>query len=161
MSAHRRPHASLPTLILELRSDDLANVLAALVEERLGAGHSLYQQIDSFGIETCVDYLWSRAAPTCFLDGRDDPNFGLSPTDEGILRLPPATCPVDEEIRSRLAAAFQARSKHVHVDQGGDEDHEVTVMRIKLGFVIGIEAANTALLHATAMRRSRTTFRTC
>lgn len=107
--------ASFATLILETADGEISPVPQRLVEDRLGTGHSLYQLVEATGIDCCVSHLWERGAPTCFFAGRDDQKFGLEPTELAILRLPRATSPADEEIRTELKRAFEGRCKVCHV----------------------------------------------
>jgi hypothetical protein len=143
-------HSSVATLIVEGVGEDLAQLLADLVEESLGHGHSLFQLIERYGVAAAARFLWLRAESTCFFSGRDHDRLGTPSTEIGIVRLPKATSPMDETIRERLAAAFRSLSQNCQVTGGGPA-LGINVVRIKAGFPIGTEQSVHSLLPRYAL----------
>jgi hypothetical protein len=143
-------HSSVAALIVEVAGEDLAELLADLVEESLGHGHSLFQLIERYGVDAAARFLWLRAESTCFFSGRDHDRLGTPSTEIGIVRLPRATSPMDETIRDRLAAAFRSLSRNCQVTAGGPA-LGINVVRIKAGFPIGTEQSVHSLLPRYAL----------
>lgn len=155
-SARRRyPHVdagggSLAALVVELPAAEIVAAVEGLVADHLGVGHSLYELLERHGVIAAAEFLWRRAAPTCFFKGRDHDRFGTPTTEIAIVRLPAAIGPRDEPVRAELAAAFRAQDPTCHVTEGGREQG-VSVLRIAAGFPIGVEQSNHALIQRYAV----------
>lgn len=143
---HLDREASLPALVLDLPVEVTVAQWTRVFGRRLGEGHSLYARICMAGASDVITQLWRRASPTCFFEGRDHDLFGMNLTEVAVVRLPPATSPADERTRTQIAELFRRQSTTCHVADGSTDDAEISVVRVNCGFVIGIEAANRALL---------------
>lgn len=138
--------ASLASLLLDLPVKDTTTEWLRLFDEHLGHGHSLYARVGAMGTETVTEFLWKRAAPTCFFLGRDHERFGMNITEVAIVRLPPTVGAEDPRIREHVASLFRGYSRNCHITTGAVDDREINVCRINCGFVIGIESANHSLI---------------
>lgn len=145
---HLDRQASLPSLVLDLPPEALVAAWMQVFERRLGEGHSLYARIRRVGVAGVAADLWRRASPTCFFEGRDHDLFGMNLMEVAVVRLPPAASPEDERTRTATAEQFRKQSKTCQVSRGSPGESEISVVRINCGFVIGIEAANRALLQS-------------
>lgn len=148
----RESHPHLPTdasavaLLTELPAEALLNVWRRVIEEHLGSGHSLYQQIAAYGVQKTADFLFARAAPTCYFAGHDHRNFGMPIQELVVVTLPPATRIEDQPIRAELVKAFRRLAKECYVPDVSANVKEIRVARIRSGWVIAADASNSALL---------------
>ena len=137
--------APLADLVGAIEVGHLAGAFVELVEESMGAGQTLYEVVAQFGVEKCAAFLYHRAEPTCHLSGRDIEQFNVCTTVLAIVRMPVPVGPRDHEIRAALTDAFR-RLGHCTFTEGPKSDRTLTVVRLQVGWPIGIEESNRALL---------------
>jgi hypothetical protein len=137
--------APLSELVRGCDPDAAAAVFARLVEDSAGPGHTVYEAVERVGVGTVAEFLYRRAAPTVHLGDRDTEQFRVSPLVLAVVRLPPAVGPRDPAIRDRLREALGRFGPCTFTD-GAAEDRVVTVVRARVGWPIGIESSNRALM---------------
>lgn len=137
--------APLSELVRGAEAERLAALFTRLVEESVGAGSTIYEAIERIGVEKVVSFLHRRAGSTVDLADRDVEQFNISPLMLTIVRLPPAVGPSDPALRERVRVAFGRIADCTFTD-GAADDRVVTVVRAHVGWPIGIESSNRALL---------------
>jgi hypothetical protein len=135
--------APLFKLVLALDPGEVADQFVRLVGSCPG-GHTLYDLIERKGVAVCADYLYRHAAPTCDLGGRNVARHNVPAEQLTIVCLPAPVGPRDPGVRDRLQMAF-AKLGHCIFTEGAP-GAAVTVVRLELGWPIGIEQSNRALL---------------
>jgi len=136
--------AGLTKLILAIDPDTAASAFVSMVESRLGNGHSLYEQIEKHGVTAAAHYLFERAEHTCHLSERNSEHFNVPTAEISVVRLPPPVGPRDRLIREELRSVFCHLGPCIFSD-GAPEENAVSVVRLEIGWPIGIEYANHAL----------------
>ncbi|GEM_PF-6169966 len=137
--------ACLADLVRAMEPDGLAASFLHVVEESLGTGHTIYEVIARRGLDEVADFLSRRASPTCHLGNRDIEAFNISPLQLTIVRLPPAVGTRDPHIRESLCAALAKYAPCTFAD-GAPSERSVTVVRVHVGWPIGIAEDNRPLL---------------
>ncbi len=133
--------AGLVELVLSLPVRDVLAGYVQLVDDSLGAGHTLYELVEQHGVELAARHLYEHAQHCCHLRSRDRDVFNVPTAQMTIVRLPPPIGPHDEPIRLALIEAFQ-QLDDCSMTEAGHSEQTVTVVRLQIGWPIGIEAAN-------------------
>ncbi|MDC3378725.1 hypothetical protein OAX78_00400 [Planctomycetota bacterium] len=138
---------SLVRLVMAFSPRQIADELDQLVKEGVGR-FSLYEMIQRTGLQQFAENLWDRAGVTCHLGGRDDPRFGVAPLDHAILHLPRPSASGDGPIQEALAAVFRelAGNRACDIQTDGMGQRDVVVVRMRIGWPIGLEEENLNLL---------------
>lgn len=145
--AHVQPAATWTELILQLPAQDIADVFGTVVAELIGDKHTVYSAIRAYGIEKAAYELFTRAAPLCDLSGRDHTALNIEVHQDVMVRMPEPRGPEDSATAEALRQAFQQfpGACQFHTDQA---DSEISVLRTLVGFPIGVEQSNKAMLAA-------------
>ncbi|MBI2808707.1 MAG: hypothetical protein HYX68_27275 [Planctomycetes bacterium] len=136
----------LPELLRGIPPETHAAEFRTIVEQAQGAGQSFYELLEKDGIDECVDFLFRRSEPTIHLSGRDMARFGVSPTRLTIITLPQPVGPKDYQIRDKVRAAFEKIEPNCAFSDAPVSDRTITVVRLVVGWPIGIEGQNHNLL---------------
>jgi hypothetical protein len=136
----------LPELVRGIPPEAQAAAFRTAVEQAQGPGQSFYELLAREGIDECADFLYRRSEPTVHLSGRDMERLGISPTRLCIVTLPRPLGPKDHQIESDLRAAFEKIDLTCAITYAPVTDRTVTVVRLVVGWPIGIEAQNHSLL---------------
>jgi hypothetical protein len=136
----------LPDLVRGIPPEAQAAAFRAAVEQAQGPGQSFYELLAREGIDECADFLYRRSEPTVNLSGRDMERLGISPTRLCIVTLPQPLGPKDHQIQSDLRAAFERIDSTCAISDAPATDRTVTVVRLVVGWPIGIEGQNHSLL---------------
>lgn len=138
-------NAPLSELVRGADVERLTNLFSRLIDEFTGPGSTIYEAMQRVGLEKIAAFLYQRAAPTIDLADRDVEQFNVSPLLLTVVRLPAADGANDPELRDQLRVAFEQLDQCTFTD-GAEGDQVVTVIRAHIGWPIGIESSNRALL---------------
>ena len=140
-----RTPASFTELLVKLSPRTTVAGVVEVVAELVGDLHTVYTAVRAFGVERATRELFDRAAPLCSLSSRDNIRLNVEPHRDLIVRLPRPRGPDDGDIAERLRHAFRSLQPACQFLEDR-LDSEITVVRSLVGFPIGIEATNAALL---------------
>jgi hypothetical protein len=125
--------------------EEVATVVEEIVSELTAGLHSVYTAVRAFGVRQAAQELYERAAPLCGLSSRDHVGLNVEPHSDLVVRLPVRRSPDDEEVAEKLRAEFRLFAPAAQFVEEA-VDSEITVIRTLVGFPIGIEEANAAML---------------
>jgi hypothetical protein len=133
-------------LLTRLPQRAVASGVTEVVANLLGDLHTVFTAVKSFGVRRAARELFERAAPLCSLSSRDHVNLNVEIHRDLIVRLPEARGPDDGEIAEQLRVAFRELQPTCHFIEDRSET-EVSAVRSIVGYPIGIDASNAALLY--------------
>jgi hypothetical protein len=140
-----RTPATMTELVVKLPPRETAAGVTEVVADLVGDLHTVYTAVRTFGVQRAARELYDRAAPLCSLSSRDHTQLNVEPHRDLIVRLPRPRGPEDGEIAERTREEFRDLQPACQILED-PLDTEITVVRTLVGFPIGIEATNAALL---------------
>lgn len=143
---HVATDASYPDLIRAFTGKQLAKAFARCFDQALGNGVSLYELLEKYGKERAVRFLLERAAPSCSPGGRAVAQFNVQLLQQTMVRLPLPMGPMDKELREQVRTVFRKLGAQQFLDTPADQP--LTVLRVTVGYPIGLDNHNTSLLLA-------------
>lgn len=140
-----RVPASLTELFIQMPPRDVALGVVEVVADLIGDLHTVFTAARRFGVAHVASELYSRAAPLCSLASRDHVRLNIETHRDLIVRLPLPRGADDAEIAEQLRAAFRELHPACQFLTDATET-EITAVRTLVGFPIGVEATNAAML---------------
>lgn len=155
------------TLIAKLRArvlQDADNVVHddTTEEVRVGArwleavydgahrAETLLSAIGRRNVEALIGELRSKTSPTVYLAGLDHERFNLNPLTICILRIPKAVVTSDAASYQDLVTEVERQIPGCRIVETDPLLGEVRMTRVRVGWIVGIEQSNLALLNAYA-----------
>jgi hypothetical protein len=138
--------ATMTELLTKLPPRTVSTCVGEVTSAFLGDLHNVYTAVKSFGIDRTAHELFERARPLCSLSSRDHIRLNIETHSDLIVRLPQPLGADDADVADRLREAFRDLQPACQFIEDPLES-EVSAVRTLVGFPIGIEAANAALLY--------------
>lgn len=133
-------------LVLALAVDEIVETFREILLAGVSGTHSLYDACQAHGLERLVTELGQRSHITSWFDGRDDPRFGITTFEFKMVRLPAPANPKEVAIRQILETLF--RQAGFHDILSSRHAHSISILRLYIGWPIGVEGGNGVLLQA-------------
>lgn len=140
-----RVPAVLTDLLTQMPPRDIAHVVGDVVGGMIGDAHTVYTAIRACGVPHVARELYERAAPLCSLSSRDHVLLNVETHCDLIVRLPQPRGAEDADIAERVREEFRDLNETCQFLED-PRDSEITIVRTLVGFPIGIEGSNAALL---------------
>jgi hypothetical protein len=131
-------------IVLQSTESDLADVFATIVEDNLGAGITFIERVRQYGVDRVVEETLLKAEPTIHATGRAQSRFRINVTTLVRAMVPKGAKDLAERFE---AARFENPRTKCEVEEVPGLE-AIRVLRLDLGFPIGLESQNHRLLPA-------------